>query len=158
MDKELQQLNDLKARFSYMFAGPHIGLDIYRGWLIDFVAACETIDALLSDNKIGFHFSQTKEKHGWARYYFDTDRANLMRVSFREEGGIVEQIFGLKDEHEIEKQIAEILFDAERKSMTKCMACGDTATIRTYGGWDVCACEKHSPGVPGDHLKNAAIF
>ena len=60
IDKDLALLNDLKERFSYMFAGPHAGIDIYRGWLADFASACEQIDALLGDDKRGFHFTQCK--------------------------------------------------------------------------------------------------
>lgn len=60
IDKDLAQLNALKARFSYMFDSPSSGIDIYRGWLADFASACEQIDALLGDDKRGFHFTQCK--------------------------------------------------------------------------------------------------
>lgn len=73
MDKELQQLSDLEERFAYMFASPNLGLDIYRGWLPDFIDACEQIDVVLGGDKRGFHWRQIKEKYGFARYYFRTD-------------------------------------------------------------------------------------
>ena len=157
MDKELEQLNELKQRFGYMFAGPHIGLDIYRGWFHDFAQACEQIDALLVNDKIGFHFSQIKEKYGWSRYYFDTDRANLMRISTRDGDGIVESIFGLKDEHDIEKQIASILSDAEQKSMHKCINCSGPAEIRKVHAMLLCVCDAHAYEGRGEAVRHAII-
>lgn len=156
MDKEQEQFDELKQRFSYMFTGPNIGLDIFRGWLPDFVEACEAIDALLGNEKKGFHFSQCKEKYGWARYYFSTSGVRINKISMRFKGGIRELTTGLEG-HELEQQITKILDAAEEKSMTKCIVCGEPSEIRTYSRWDICACEKHSPDVPGDHLKRAAL-
>jgi hypothetical protein len=156
MDKELEQLNELKQRFSYMFTGPHIGLDIHRGWLSDFIKACEAIDALLAEDKRGFRWKQIKAKYGFARYYFDTDFVHTMRLSISDGKGVYELTNGLEG-HDIEQQINKICNDAEQTSMTKCMVCGDPAEIRAYGNWDICACEKHSPDVPGEHLKKAVI-
>ena len=156
IDKDLAQLNELKSRFSYMFSSPHAGIDIYRGWLPDFIEACEAIDTLLCDDKKGFHFSQCKEKYGWARYYFLSDGVRINKISMRFKDGIREITSGL-DGHAIEKQITKILNDAEEKSMTKCIVCGAPAEIRTYGRFECCACEKHSPDAPDDQLKNALV-
>jgi hypothetical protein len=156
MDQELGQLNDLKQRLSYMFAGPNIGLDIYRGWLPDFIKACEAIDALLGDDKHGFYWKQTKAKYGFARYYFNTDAVRTMRLSISDGKGLYEITKGIEG-HEIEQQINKICNEAEIASMKKCIACGDPAEIRAFGSWDYCVCDKHSPNLPGDHLKNAAI-
>lgn len=156
IDKDLALLNDLKKRFSYMFNGPNLGIDIFRGWLLDFVEACEKIDALLGVDKRGFHFTQCKEKYGWARYYFSTSGGRINKISARFKDGIREITSGLEG-HEIEHQITKILGDAEEKSMKKCIVCGAPAEIRTYGRFECCACEKHSPDVLGDHLKTAAL-
>ena len=156
MDKELQQLNELKARFSYMFSSPHAEIDIYRGWLPDFIEACEAIDTLLCDDKKGFHFSQRKEKYGWARYYFLSNGVRINKISMRFSGGIRE-ITTVPAGYEIEHQITKILNDAEEKSMKKCIVCGALAEIRTYGRFECCACEKHSPDAPGDQLKKALV-
>lgn len=160
IEKELEARNALRAlkqRFRYMFNGPNLGFDFYRGWLPDFVEACEQIDALLTPDRIGFHFSQVKEKYGWARYYFDTDRANLMRMSIRDENGITEEIVGLKDEHDIERKIAAILSEAEQKSMTKCMACGAPAEIQKWNTVLLCVCDEHAREKRGDSVYYALI-
>ncbi|GKT26180.1 hypothetical protein [Acidovorax sp. SUPP3334] len=156
MDEEIEQLTELKQRFPYMFSGPHIGLDIYRGWLSDFINACEAIDALLAEDKRGFHWKQTKAKYGFARYYFDTDAVRTLRLSFSDGKGVYEVTKGL-DGHDIEQRINKICNDAEQASMTKCIVCGGSAEIKSYGSWAVCACEKHSPDVPGNHLKSAVL-
>lgn len=156
MDKDLERLNELKQRFPYMFSGPHIGLDIFRGWLGDFIKACEAIDTLLGENKRGFHWKQIKEKYGFARYYFDTDAVRPMRLSIRDGKGVHEITHGLEG-LDIEQAITKICNDAEQASLKKCIVCGEPAEIRNYGSWAVCACEKHSSDVSSDHLKKAVI-
>ena len=157
-DKELEQLEDLKRRFGYMFETPRQGLDFYRGWLADFISACEQIDALLGADKLGFRFTQAKEKYGWARYYFSTDRANPMRLSLRHARGVHEITTGLEDGHDIEKAIAGILSDAEEKSMRKCVVCGAPAEICDFDGWLICACEMHALAKGSDRFALALLW
>lgn len=156
-DRELEQLQELKQRFSYMFETPALGLDFYRGWLPDFITACEKIDGVLGEDKRGFRFVQAKEKYGWARYYFSTDRARPMRLSINDGNGVHELTTGLAEEHEIEKAISGILTAAEKDSTGKCIACGSPGEIRRRGGWLVCTCEAHGPDQPGEPLARALL-
>lgn len=156
MDKELEQLNELKQRFSYMFEVRGLGFDFYRGWLPDFIKACEAIDAVLGDDKRGFYFSQIKEKYGGARYYFRTDGVRPIRLSIHDGKGVRELTTGIEG-HDIEQQIAKILNDAEKKSMTTCSVCGVPATIQNCHGWALCVCEKHAPEKRCEHYKIALI-
>lgn len=153
----INKLRELKDRFAYMFSGANLGFDFYRGWLPDFVEACEKIDELLGDDKQGFHLSQIKEKYGWARYYFKTNRASPMRLSISTKKGVHEIVKGLSDEHEIEKQIAEILLDAEGKSMHKCMNCGAPTEIRKLNTMLVCVCDEHAYEERGEAVRHALI-
>ncbi|WP_137860882.1 hypothetical protein [Variovorax sp. 3P27G3] len=154
---EFEQLQDLKRRFAYMFQTPRLGLDFYRGWLPDFIRACEQIDAVLGDDKRGFRFTQTKEKYGSARYYFSTNAATPIRLSLTDGQGLRELTMGLKDEHDIEKQIAAILHEAEKKSLHKCMLCGAPGEISRFGGWLACACKAHSLDKSGNVLRDAVV-
>ena len=156
-DRELEQLHALKSRFGYMFETPALGLDFYRGWLPDFITACEEIDAALGYDKRGFRFVQAKEKYGWARYYFATDGVKPMRLSINDGNGVHELTTGLNEEHDIERTIAGILSAAEKNSMGKCIVCGSHAEIRRFGGWLVGACEAHDPNKPGDPLARALL-
>lgn len=40
-DEHLVALRALKERYPYMFIAPNIGHDFYRGWLADFIIACD---------------------------------------------------------------------------------------------------------------------
>lgn len=44
---EGRSLAPLIRQFPYMFAGPHIGISFYRGWLPILSGVCEEIDAAL---------------------------------------------------------------------------------------------------------------
>lgn len=154
---EFKQLQDLKQRFAYMFETPVLGLDFYRGWLADFIRACEEIDAVLGDDKRGFRFTQTKEKYGSARYYFSTDAVTPLRLSINDGQGLRELTTGLKDEHDTEMQIATILHEAEKKTAHTCMLCGAPGEVHRFGGWLACACRAHGADKSGESLRNAVV-
>ena len=113
-DEQLMALRALKARYPYMFVRPHIGQDFYRGWLADFIVACNAIDELLGADKRGFHFRQLKEKYGWARYYWATDQVTPLRLSLIANGGVLERQYGLDSADRVDQQICQILLAAEK--------------------------------------------
>lgn len=123
--------DELKARFRYMFAGPNIGLDMYEGWTPILAQACAEIDAILGEQKQGFHFSQLKEKYGSARYYFEAAMMNSEAL----------------------QRIEALLDQAERATETACMLCGRPATIENFEGWFLCLCEKHA----GERLEQIRV-
>lgn len=151
-----EQLGALKAQFPYMFEVRGLGHDIYKGWLPDFIEACEQIDSLLGNDKRGFHFSQIKEKYGWSRYYFRTDDATPMRLSIKDPGGLYETIHGI-DDKQIEQQIATILQNAEKKSMHKCINCGVPAEIQQVHGMLLCVCDEHAYEGRGESIRCALV-
>lgn len=59
---------ELQRRYPYMFSGPHIGLDIARGWMPAFEKLCADIDDL-GGKELGFYWRQLKEKFGQPRFY-----------------------------------------------------------------------------------------
>lgn len=156
MDKQLEQLNELERRFSYMFAGRQLGIDIYRGWLADFVELCEAIDGILGENKRGFYWRQVKEKYGFARYYFRTDEVHSVRLSMSDGKSVREINTGLEG-HEVEQKISKVCHDAEVKSATKCSVCGEPSSIQNCLGWLLCVCEKHVPTERGGHHASALV-
>ena len=72
-------VEQLKARFAYMFVGRPISMEFYDGWLPVFAQACEQIDEVLGENKRDFHWVQVKEKFGSARFYFTSVRCAFQR-------------------------------------------------------------------------------
>ena len=153
-DEQLMALRALKARYPYMFVRPHIGQDFYRGWLAEFIVACNAIDELLGADKRGFHFRQLKEKYGWARYYWATDQVTPLRLSLIANGGVLERQYGLDSADRVDQQICQILLAAEKSSMQKCIVCSEHAESRSFGGWRVRTCDRHGP----DAMERDALF
>jgi len=158
-DEQLMALRALKERYPYMFVARHIGQDFYRGWLVDFITACNDIDQSLEDNKRGFHFRQIKEKLGWARYYWRTENVKPFRLSLFTNVGVLERQHGLEGADDVENQISQILLSAEQSSRQKCIVCSEPAEARSFGGWLVCTCERHGPSVmQRDDLLHASLL
>jgi hypothetical protein len=81
----------LKDRFADMFAGQNIGFSFYRGWFALFENLSHDIDALLGQDKRGFHWVQLKEKFGSARFYWAMKGyANKLHLSVISEKGVLE--------------------------------------------------------------------
>lgn len=158
-DDELTALWALRERYAYMFAAPHFGQDFYRGWLADFIVACDHVDQLLGEDKRGFHFRQIKEKLGWARYYWRTQKVKPLRLSLFTSDGVLERLHGLENADDAENQIAEILLTAEKSSRQKCIVCAAPAETRSFEGWLVCTCEQHGPdAMQRDALLRASLL
>ena len=68
-NKKIQDIQTLEQRFAYMFRGPVISMDFFRGWFADFVDLCFELDAMLGDYKSYFRWVQIKEKFGGCRMY-----------------------------------------------------------------------------------------
>jgi hypothetical protein len=52
----MSPVNELKARFPYLFLEPNLGISIAKGWFASFEATCCEIDQLLGPNKMGLRF------------------------------------------------------------------------------------------------------
>lgn len=91
----------LRACYSYMFAGPDIGISIPRGWMEIFARLCEDIDQSLGTDRQGFHFTQCKEKFGSARWYWSMQgRQSGFRIDLISEAGTVTGLVLAAKSHE----------------------------------------------------------
>ncbi|MDM0116219.1 hypothetical protein QTI66_29055 [Variovorax sp. J22R133] len=152
-------LEDLKARFGYMFEGENIGLTFYAGWLPDFAKACEQIDALLGANKNGFHFSQAKEKFGAARYYFSYGGSSRMVLDAQ---GLGKFVTATRRGDRVADKIDRLIDEVERKSLGTCMICGAPGKTMPSPDWLRTLCQAHTPQACGrkaftDLLRNAIV-
>ena len=148
--KQMNQLEELRARFSYMFERAHIGLIFYAGWLPDFARTCEKIDAVLAEDKRDFHFVQAKEKFGATRYYYslggkkrkildeilDVRSASQWRTATQRGDQVADEIDRLIDE-------------AQQASGVTCMVCGAPGEIVPSPQRLRCVCKKHTRKVCG---------
>jgi hypothetical protein len=140
----------LKARYRYMFNGENIGLSFHSGWFALFAQLCDDIDALLGQDKRGFHWVQLKEKFGSARYYWEMDQhePNLrldligpnavtsLTMSDLQEPGAAEP--------SLARCIDELVHAAEIATRSKCIVCGRPATLNQDQPWILVLCAHHA--------------
>ena len=137
---------ELKARYPYQFAVPHIGLSFYRGWMPVFAQLCADIDVQLGLNKGGFHWGQPKEKFGSARWYCQMEpllepneaAEDLTHLSIAQ---INERYLCLADPQEValRERIQSLQREAYARTHTACIVCGDLAEVDRSTGTVWCS-------------------
>lgn len=143
----------LKARFPYMFAGQNIGFEFYRGWFPVFAKLCEDIDALLGDDKLGFHWEQIKEKFGSARFYwamkghtpsvhFDFIGPSGMDTLVRK--GAARAKSSADTLPALLESIAALVQEAAQTTRHICLVCGQPGTSNEDRSWLLTLCELHA--------------
>lgn len=134
----------LKARFPYMFAGENIGFSFYRGWFPLFAKLCEDIDALLGDDKRGFHWVQLKEKFGSVRFYWQmTGHAQQLQVTVFSESGVAELSKHHRDST-LGGQIEALVREATVATRSRCIVCGEAATLDQSDSYVLVLCQHHT--------------
>ena len=132
-------VQDLVARFPYMFQGPHIGLNHFTGWFATFVQLCVAVDAVLGSDKRGFHWVQIKAKFGAARFYFAVDRRSPTRGENQSESGegvVVDVPIAF---------VRALVDQAESITSHLCIRCGQPATTINLDGYVWTLCTDHRP-------------
>ena len=146
---------ELQARYSYMFAGPNIGISIPQGWMEIFARLCEDIDRCLGADRQGFHFTQCKEKFGSARWYWSMQgRQSDLRIDLiSEAGAVTELVLAAKscesvpmhaNRRTLSEHIAELVDAATGQTHQACIVCGSLARGDAHGGWMLMLCETHA--------------
>lgn len=146
---EIQDVESLKLRFPYMFAGHPISLEFYRGWFPCFVKVCFVIDELLGDERHRFSWVRLTEKFGGYRMSFsfqlppsaadggdETDRTLTDDYQQSEERRVLME---LRDQIRSAVKRCAVLLD------TLCCVCSGPGSKRT-GGWVRTLCEFHTEG------------
>jgi hypothetical protein len=144
----------LKARFSYMFAGENIGLSFCRGWFPLFTQLCEEIDALLGPDKCGFHWVQLKEKFGSARFYFEmkghAPNLHVDLISQRQVTTIVRRSGGSSPaeagdlQPSVPRRIDDLVQQATLATRSLCIVCGQPGKPNQDEPWILVLCEEHA--------------
>jgi hypothetical protein len=142
---------ELKARYPYQLAGPHIGLSFYRGWMPVFAQLCADIDAQLGPNKRGFHWVQMKEKFGSARWYFEMDlllepneaAEDLTHLSIAQVNERFERLVN-PQELALHERIRSLRREAHARTQTACIVCGELAEVDRSTGPYLVLCPEHA--------------
>lgn len=138
---------ELIDRYPYMFSGKNLGFSIPNGWMSIFERLCEDIDALLGQDKQGFHFVQCKEKFGSARWYWDTAKIkNPARVDIIREDGSFASFGGpdlTKAPNTLGESIGHLVGQAEAKTEHACIVCGAPSLADQHEHWILQVCPEH---------------
>lgn len=142
---------ELQTRFPYMFGGKHLGIGIAKGWFQSFETLCQDIDALLGEDKRGFHWIQVKEKFGAARFYWELGAyRGPFRVDIQTPQGVLsyEQYppGQERDEYTVElmQQISTLVQTAETGTRTLCAACGEPGNLDNTDRCLLTLCTPHA--------------
>jgi len=129
-------VNELHARFPYMFTGPHLGRTHFRGWFPIFAQLCIAIDVLLGADKRGFRWVQVKQKYGTARFYFETTApSNAPWFQAPEEPDFVEHF------------LTALVDQAEKLTESACIRCGAPAEVMHLDSYVWTLCPAHRPPI-----------
>jgi len=141
---------ELETRFPYMFQDKHLGIGICKGWFPIFSKLCQEIDALLGEDKQGFHWVQVKEKFGSARFYWGLDGTETpLRIDILTPNGPL--LFSAKptggdqtpDNTQLVEQISKLAITAESATASVCAACGEPGT-RHSQEYFLTLCPRHA--------------
>jgi hypothetical protein len=138
----------LKARFPYMFSGPHIGLTFYRGWWPVFVHLCADIDQALGPDKSGFHWTQLKEKFGVARWYFALGGRSALFIDLIAKDGTATLRQDTEDSDRslaaLRRKIQTLVNEATGKTCDLCILCGNPGQVDQHRGYLLTVCPAHA--------------
>lgn len=142
---------ELKARYPYQFVGPHIELSFYRGWMPLFAQLCVDIDAQLGPNKRGFRWVQLKEKFGSARWCSkleqllepDETAGDQTYLSIAEINDRYERLAN-PQELALRQRIQALRREAEARTQTACIVCGEPAEVDRSTGHLLVICPEHA--------------
>lgn len=171
MNKQLpSSLSEIQALYPYQFSNPVLGVEVAKGWMPVFAQLCADIDALLGQDKFGFHWSQVKEKYGSARFYYRFQgRKPGMRLDIQMPNGVWSQhipaqrrIRTERDRtfQEIDQAVLQLTMAAEVVIQSTCLVCGQPGDRDAAGGYIMVLCPQHQAqrregaGLPRDYWEH----
>jgi len=137
--------SDVRARFPYMFKGPHATIVLYRGWTPILGRACEHIDRIVAARGLEFHWICLDEEDGVARFiYAMNDRSRyLVDIEGRSRRALThvnsEVLTGTT------RRVDSIVLNAERMTSEACIVCGLRCHPSRYFGRLLPLCREHRP-------------
>jgi hypothetical protein len=154
-DEYESRIAELKTRYRYLFAGPHIGHHVPPGWLSIVSELCVQIDgALAKAEKPRVHFNQIKEKLGGLRAYLNITPLRVDILGGAERPGISSYV-GEGEMPSLFKRLSPLIHAAEAESYRRCIFCGAAGRLRREDrSWVLTLCDRHD-ACTYDHLDAA---
>ncbi len=139
------KLGDPRARFPYMFDGPHVGLVLYRGWVPILVRACEKIDQIVVLRGLKFHWVCLREENGTGWFFYSLNDRSRFLVDIG--GSSRRALVHVNSEvpTTLTRRIDAIVCEAERLASEACLVCGARCTRARYFGQELPLCSRHCP-------------
>jgi len=112
---------------------------------------CADIDAELGPNKRSFHWCQLKEKFGSARWYSrmdpllvpGEDEEDQTHLSIAEVNDRVRRLAN-PDELALRERIQALRREAEARTQTTCIVCGEAGEVDRGTGYHLVVCPEHA--------------
>jgi len=149
------RIAELKTRYPYLFAGPHIGHHVPPGWLSIFSELCAQIDGALAEaERPRVHFTQIKEKLGGLRAYLNIAP---LRVDIHggAESARISGYIGESERPSLFKRLSPLIHAVEAESYRTCTFCGAAGRLRREDrSWVLTLCDRHD-ACTYDHLDAA---
>jgi hypothetical protein len=137
-------MEDLQARYPYLFAGENIGHKFPAGWRGILERLYATIDAELSpDEKARVWIVQQKEKFGGLRVYLS---CAPMRVDLIDTDEVLSGYMPGVEPDDLHRRLAPLVRSAEAESLRTCIRCGAPGQARSVRGWRLTLCDDHREG------------
>lgn len=149
-------LAQLQVHFPYQFQEPKLGISLAKGWARRFSRLCQEIDAVLGEDKQGFHWIQVKEKFGSPRFYFRFgSRQADLRLDMHSPQGVYSQVVRVEEQdpdgndaeaarlEQLRDQVRQLALQAEIDCKNVCLACGRPGKPDLGNGWVLVLCPEH---------------
>lgn len=142
-----------RVRFPIMFSGDHLGLTLFRGWNPILTTACGSIERLLSQQELPFHWVQLQEEQGVGCFLYSLGKHCRYAIQAAGHSRRVMILTTQEEARDLSKAIDAIVNEAERLSSEACLVCSARTARRKYFGRELPLCLRHSPellSLPGE--------
>ena len=149
------RIAELKARYPYLFAAPHVSRHVAPGWMSIVSELCARIDGALTEaERPRVHFTQIREKYGSLRAYLNIAP---LRVDIHggAESARISGYIGESERPSLFKRLSPLIPAAEAESCRTCTFCGAAGRLRREDRcWVLTLCDRHC-ACTYDHLDAA---
>ena len=131
--------------FPTMFAGPHLGLVLYRGWAQILFGAFGEIDRVLAGRTCAFHWVYLEEDGGFARCVYSLGERWRYVIDIQDRSRRALPLVTSDEPKDLVLRIDGIVFEMERLTGESCIICGAPATRESHFGRLLPLCCRHHP-------------
>lgn len=140
------QLRGLFSRYEYMFplSGETRAYAFFRGWAPQFAVLCEQVDAVLTVDKRGFHWTRVREKFGAASFAYRMRGQARFAVNSHRPASVSRVECAPRESFDsVAISVQEMVLQTEVRLRNACIVCGARSEITNIQGPWVSLCPDH---------------